>query len=541
MNLSLLANLLSSLGAYFLEKQEEIFAQLATHLWLTLASLFLAVLISVPLGIWISRKEKLASLVLGFTNVLQTIPSIALLGFMIPLMGIGIAPAITALFLYALLPIVRNTYTGITEVDDSITEAAKGMGMSSWQILGRVELPLALPVIFAGIRTATVINVGVATLAAYIGAGGLGEFIFGGIALNDSQMILAGAIPAALLAVLLDTFLGRIQLLPIRTLSYLVTTVMIIIPVGFGIQFFSEPKDQKFTAAFDPEFFGRLDGYPTLQETYGMDVNAKSMNTNLMYEAVFDGRVDLISGYSTDGRIKTYDLAVLADDKAAFPPYDAAPIVHRGVYERFPEVIPVLNLLAGRISDSTMIQLNYQADHMKREPDSIANAFLVDLKLVDENGNAIPEIAAQLGGGLSTSNEPFIIGSKNFTEQFILIAIFKQLIETYTLRTVDLKAGLGGTKICFEALKAEEIDMYPAYTGTGFGVMLGGDKALKDSLGGTSQDILKYVDDQFNAQFNIDWLEPLGFNNTYAIMMKKELAEEYKLKTLSDFVRVRKK
>ena len=541
MNLTLLANLLSSLGEYFLEKQEEILAQLATHLGLTLASLFLAVLISVPLGIWISRKEKLASVVLGFTNVLQTIPSIALLGFMIPLMGIGLAPAITALFLYALLPIVRNTYTGITEVDDSITEAAKGMGMNSWQILGRVELPLALPVIFAGIRTATVINVGVATLAAYIGAGGLGEFIFGGIALNDSQMILAGAIPAALLAVLLDTFLGRIQLLPIRTLSYLVTTVMIIIPVGFAIQFFSEPQDQKFTAAFDPEFIGRLDGYPTLQETYGMDVNAKSMNTNLMYEAVFNGRVDLISGYSTDGRIKTYDLAVLADDKAAFPPYDAAPIVHRGVYERFPEVIPVLNLLAGKISDSTMIQLNYEADHLKREPDSIANAFLVDLNLVGEKGNAIPEIAAQLGGEFSTSNEVFIIGSKNFTEQFILIAIFKQLIETYTLRTVDLKAGLGGTKICFEALKAEEIDMYPAYTGTGFGVMLGGDKALKDSLGGTSQDILKYVDEQFNQQFNIDWLEPLGFNNTYAIMMKKELAEKYKLKTLSDFVRVKKK
>ena len=541
MNLTLLANLLSSLGAYFLEKQEEILAQLATHLGLTLASLFLAVLISVPLGIWISRKEKLASVVLGFTNVLQTIPSIALLGFMIPLMGIGLAPAITALFLYALLPIVRNTYTGITEVDDSITEAAKGMGMNSWQILGRVELPLALPVIFAGIRTATVINVGVATLAAYIGAGGLGEFIFGGIALNDSQMILAGAIPAALLAVLLDTFLGRIQLLPIRTLSYLVTTVMIIIPVGFAIQFFSEPQDQKFTAAFDPEFIGRLDGYPTLQETYGMDVNTKSMNTNLMYEAVFNGRVDLISGYSTDGRIKTYDLAVLADDKAAFPPYDAAPIVHRGVYERFPEVIPVLNLLAGKISDSTMIQLNYEADHLKREPDSIANAFLVDLNLVGEKGNAIPEIAAQLGGEFSTSNEVFIIGSKNFTEQFILIAIFKQLIETYTLRTVDLKAGLGGTKICFEALKAEEIDMYPAYTGTGLGVMLGGDKALKDSLGGTSQDILKYVDEQFNQQFNIDWLEPLGFNNTYAIMMKKELAEKYKLKTLSDFVRVKKK
>lgn len=529
---------LLSMGAYLLEKSDEILAQLATHLGLTLASLFLAVLISVPLGIWISKQEKLASFVLGITNVLQTIPSIALLGFMIPLLGIGIAPAITALFLYALLPIVRNTYTGIIEVDGSITEAAKGMGMSTAQILGRVELPLALPVIFAGVRTATVINVGVATLAAYIGAGGLGEFIFGGIALNDSQMILAGAIPAALLAVLLDTFLGRIQLLPIKTLTVLVSAVMLIIPLGFAIQFVSSPSDQQFTAAFDPEFMGRLDGYPTLQETYGMEVNAKSMNTNLMYEAIFDGRVDMISGYSTDGRIKAYNLAVLEDDEAAFPPYDAAAIIHLGVYDRFPEVIPVLNLLAGRISDSTMIQLNYQADHLKREPDSIANAFLINLSLVDENGNAIPEIAAQLGGKISTSSEPFIIGSKNFTEQFILIEIFKQLIEAYTLKTVDLKAGLGGTKICFEALRTEEIDMYPAYTGTGFGVMLGGDKALKDSLGGTSEAILTYVDEQFNAQFKIDWLEPLGFNNTYALMMKKEVAEQYGLKTISDLVRV---
>ena len=142
---------------------------------------------------------------------MQTIPSVALLGFLLPLLGIGVVPAIVALFLYALLPIVRNTSTGIEEVDEFVREAARGMGMSDIQILTKVELPLAVPVIFAGIRTATVINVGVATLCALIASGGLGEFIFRGIALNNVNMILAGAIPAAMLAMFFDFVLGILQ------------------------------------------------------------------------------------------------------------------------------------------------------------------------------------------------------------------------------------------------------------------------------------------------------------------------------------------
>jgi len=193
-----------SLWQFMLQQSAKLGDQTITHIGLTSISLFIAVVIGMPTGILIARKTKLSASVLGFAGVLQTIPSIALLGFMIPLLGIGALPAITALFLYALLPIIRNTYTGILEVDASVVDAAKGMGMSSNQILRRVQLPLALPVILAGIRTATVINVGVATLAAYIAAGGLGEFIFGGIALNNTNMILAGAIPAALLAIIFD-------------------------------------------------------------------------------------------------------------------------------------------------------------------------------------------------------------------------------------------------------------------------------------------------------------------------------------------------
>jgi len=158
------------------EQSGKLLDQTIAHIGLTFISLLIAVLIGLPLGILIAKRRKAAGVVLNIAGVLQTIPSIALLGFMIPLLGIGPLPAITALFLYALLPIIRNTYTGIKEVDPSVREAATAMGFSSSQILTKVELPLAMPVILAGIRTATVINVGVATLAAYIAAGGLGEF-----------------------------------------------------------------------------------------------------------------------------------------------------------------------------------------------------------------------------------------------------------------------------------------------------------------------------------------------------------------------------
>src|SRR6187402_1994586 len=200
-----------SLWQFMRQESGKLLQQTLEHIGLTFISLLVAILIGLPLGIYITRHKKAAGAVLGLAGVLQTIPSIALLGFMIPLLGIGPIPAITALFLYALLPIIRNTYTGINGVDPVVREAAVAMGMTRSQVLFKVELILAFPVIMAGIRTATVINVGVGTLAAYIAAGGLGEFIFGGIALNNTNMILSGAIPAALLAVLLDFLLSLVQ------------------------------------------------------------------------------------------------------------------------------------------------------------------------------------------------------------------------------------------------------------------------------------------------------------------------------------------
>lgn len=185
----------------------------AEHLWLTVVALFWAILVGVPVGVLITRKEAAAQPVLGLAGVIQTIPSIALLAFMIPVPGLGLGPrsAIAALFLYALLPIIRNTYTGIQEVEASLVEAARGMGFRDRQILTMVELPLATRTIMAGIRTSAVINVGVATLAAFIGAGGLGDPIVTGLQLNDTQLIMAGALPAAILAILVDQSLGLLE------------------------------------------------------------------------------------------------------------------------------------------------------------------------------------------------------------------------------------------------------------------------------------------------------------------------------------------
>lgn len=185
--------------------------RLFEHLTLTLAAVLLAALIAIPLGILITKRPRLAQLSLGLAGVLQTVPSLALLAFMIPIFGLNVTAAISALFLYALLPILRNTYTGITEVDATLVEAAEGMGLRSREVLFRIQLPLAMRTIMAGIRTSTVISIGVATLAAFIGSGGLGEPIVEGLYLNDPALILTGAVPAALLAVLADFLLGRIE------------------------------------------------------------------------------------------------------------------------------------------------------------------------------------------------------------------------------------------------------------------------------------------------------------------------------------------
>lgn len=513
---------MGELIAFLSGNRDKVLEQILEHIGLTFISLLLAALIAIPVGIFITRRPKLSGGVLAFTGILQTIPSIALLGFLIPILGIGIKPAIFALFLYALLPILRNTYTGISEVDAAVKEAALGIGLSKGQLLRQVELPLALPVIFAGLRTATVINVGVATLAAYIGAGGLGEFIFGGIALNNATMILAGALPAALLAIIFDQLLALLQNTNARKLSQLGKPLLLIIPLLSSAYFWPQAYAPGWSAGFPPEFMGRPDGYQKVVDTYGVDFTTTILNNALMYKAVYEGEVDVISGYATDGRVEAYNLRQLGDDRHAFPPYYCVPIMQKKLAEENKKLTDALGLLAGRINDSVMTVLNYQVDFDKISPEQVAQDFL------KAEGLWQPD---QKEGG-----ETLIIGSKIFTEQYILVELFSQLINGYTDYDVDTRPGLGGTKICFDALRNGEIDLYPEYTGTGLQVLLDPPQDTLERIITQPDAVYRYVSREFEAQYGLQWLAPLGFNNTYALMMREAQAESLNVKTISDLV-----
>jgi osmoprotectant transport system permease protein len=218
----------------FQNRQEDLVQALIEHIQISFIALFFAVIIAVPLGIYLTKKERIAESIIGVAAMLQTIPSLALLGLFIPLFGIGKVPAIIALVIYALLPILRNTYTGIKEVDASLIEAAMAMGMNARKRLVKIELPLAMPVMMAGIRTAMVLIIGTATLAALIGAGGLGDLILLGIDRNNTALIVLGAIPAALLAILFDLVLRGIQKLSYKK-SLITVGIIIIFTLGVSI------------------------------------------------------------------------------------------------------------------------------------------------------------------------------------------------------------------------------------------------------------------------------------------------------------------
>ncbi len=199
---------------FLFRHRSEVAELVLEHVWLVGVSTLLAVVVGLPLGILLTRRPSLHKPILGGANIMQTVPSLALFGLLMPVAWLGERAdrlAIFALTLYALLPIIRNTYAGLTGVDAAVVEAGRGMGMTDRQLLFHVQLPLALGVIIAGVRVATVISVGVATIAAAVGAGGLGEYIFRGLAMVNNQLILAGAIPAALLALLADVGLGLIE------------------------------------------------------------------------------------------------------------------------------------------------------------------------------------------------------------------------------------------------------------------------------------------------------------------------------------------
>lgn len=520
------------------ERFPELWLRTGEHVILTGVSTSCAIVLGLPLGVVAARLAWLRNPLMGAVGVLQTVPSLAMLAFLLALLNrIGAVPAIVALTLYALLPIVRNALAGLEGISGDVMEAAAGIGMSRRQQLLMVQLPLAAPVILAGVRTAAVIGVGIATLAAFIGAGGLGQFIVRGLALSDTRLILLGAIPAALLAIIVDSSIGiagwgmqRTRQAQKGTLRARLKPIGLAIPfmvVGLGVlAFFTAPSsgaaagrggnagaarltiasknfteqfilgelmaqlieeetalgvDRRFAlggtmiahgalsrgevdlyaeytgtaltailhepvvsapdrvlsivrrsyrerydlewlepfgfnntyalavraadarerdwrtitdlvaeasglaGGFPAEFMERPDGYPRLQRVYGLAFQeVVDLDPAIMYEAVATGEVDVISAFATDGRIEAYDLALLRDDRGAFPPYYAAPVVRMAALQAFPELRGVLESLGGQIDDGTMRRLNFMVDEERRSPAEVARRFLSERGLIEK-------------------------------------------------------------------------------------------------------------------------------------------------------------
>jgi osmoprotectant transport system permease protein len=490
---------------------------LTSHLQLTLMALLLGTAFSVPAGILIAKVRWLEQPVMGVASVIQTIPGLALLAIMVPvlaalhLQSIGYLPALIALTLYSILPILRNTLTGLAGVDPALVEAARGVGMTSGQELRRVELPLAMPVIVAGIRTATVWTVGMATLSTPVGAPSLGNYIFTGLQTRNSTAILVGCLAAALLALSLDGLVRALEVGVRRRSRGVVTLALALLAllyvyagatfargilgrtgdrITIGAKTFTEQyilseilarqiqgatgleatvaQSLGSTVAFDAlrsgeidvyvdysgtiwatimkregvpenrqevlsevrnylreehgvilvgalgfenayalamrnqqaselrirrisdlalhsrgmsmggdyEFFGRAE-WQALEAAYGLAFDQKrSMDPSLMYQAAAQGDVDVISAFSTDGRIAAFDLRVLEDDRGAIPPYDAVVLASPRLAGRHPAVLEALARLNGAIDADQMRSMNLAVDQDGQSPAAVAEGFL---------------------------------------------------------------------------------------------------------------------------------------------------------------------
>ncbi|MFD2617578.1 ABC transporter permease/substrate-binding protein [Terrilactibacillus laevilacticus] len=306
----------------FHDREGQLLQALLEHLQLSLIALFIAVFIGIPLGVYISRHTKVAEMVLGVIAILQTIPSLALLGLLIPLVGIGSVPAIIALVVYALLPILRNTYTGIRDVDPSLIEAANAMGMSNNKRLSKVELPLAMPIIMAGIRTAMVLIVGTATLSALIGAGGLGDLILLGIDRNDNALILIGAIPAALLAIVFDWLLRLVEKLSFKRAIQSVIGVFIVVAFIFVLPYFHGGAQKQIVIAgklgSEPEILINMYKLMIEQDTdITVQLKPGLGKTTFVFNALKSGSIDIypeFTGTAVETFLKEHAVSHRADE-----------------------------------------------------------------------------------------------------------------------------------------------------------------------------------------------------------------------------------
>lgn len=293
---------MSGLIETFQSRSGDLWVALIEHVQLSFIALFIAVFIAVPLGIYLAERPRLAEPIIQITAIFQTIPSLAILGILIPFIGIGTLPAIIALFIYALLPILRNTYTGINEIDPSIDEAADAMGMSRWRKLLKVQLPIALPVIMAGIRTAMVLIIGTATVAALIGAGGLGSLILLGIDRGNNHLIILGAVPAALLAIIFDQLLRFLQKTSFKqTVTILGASLVFIAGVIIAPMIFNPKEDLRIAGKMGSEPEILMNVYKLLLENQS-DLTAKVEpnfgRTSFVFNAIRSKDIDIYTEFS---------------------------------------------------------------------------------------------------------------------------------------------------------------------------------------------------------------------------------------------------
>ncbi len=479
---------------FVISRKDQIISLVIEHIQLTFIAVLLAIIIGVPLGIFITRKRSLAKPIIGFANLVQAVPSLALLGFLIPILGIGSKPAILMVLLYSLLPILKNTYAAINNLNKDTMEAARAMGMTKTEMLLKVELPLSLPLIMAGIRISAVTAVGLMTIAAFVGGGGLGYLVFSGVQTVNSNMILAGAIPACILALVIDFLIGKIEdvvtpegiavdntiknrKLTKRILAVTCGVLTLVILFNFsktmfvnkdkiviGSKNFNEQLilgnmvatlieentdievERKMnlggsSIAFNALKAGGIDmyveytgtalvnilgmestsdkdiAYNTVKDefeknygstwleplgfnnTYTLAVKqetADKYNLNSFSDlAKVSGELRLgstmeflnredgyLDAFSTDGLLEGFKLKVLEDDKHFFPPYDAVPVVREDTLEKYPELKPLINKLAGVLTEEKMRSLNYKVDEENMDPDAVAREFLKENNLI---------------------------------------------------------------------------------------------------------------------------------------------------------------
>jgi osmoprotectant transport system permease protein len=323
---------------YLLSHPAEVLYLTWRHFILVVVSTGVAAVIGIPLGIVLTRKPSWSRWILGAANIIQTIPSLALFGFLIPfplLGGIGARTAIIALILYALLPIIQNTHAGIVAVDPAIREAGKGMGMTDWQLLTQVEIPLALGVIMAGLQTATVIAVGIATIAAAIGAGGLGTYIYRGVSMVDNQLILAGAIPAAVMALGADFFLGfigrTVSNKPLRKMRFITASAVLLLVGGLCLIMTTHLAtksahpivigSKNFT---EQSILGELVAQRLERAGFRVDRRLYLGGTLLCHNALVAGQIDAYVEYTGTAYTAILKHKPISDEKAVYQSLQAA-------------------------------------------------------------------------------------------------------------------------------------------------------------------------------------------------------------------------